>query len=191
MKKFKIISDSIVKGDSIGHLVCETIPVHPHSLKLPDRDKRYIPVHVVVMENHLGRLLRKDEEVHHKDENPKNNSLSNLELVTHGDHSKHHMKENEPWRKSPRTKPGKKRKATVVAFVRSFADLITAAETNPIIKYETKSHYGGPELVYVVSEHKDALQILTGSKTLSDRHIKALKDMGFKFELSERPRKVL
>lgn len=50
------------------------------------------------------------------------------------------------------------------------------------ITYITKSHYGGPELVYVTSKHKDALSTLTGAKTLSDRHIKALKDMGFTFK---------
>ena len=40
------------------------------------------------MEKKIGRKLRKGEVVHHKDRNPKNNSLDNLELCSsHGKHS--------------------------------------------------------------------------------------------------------
>ena len=49
---------------------------------------------------------------------------------------------------------------------------------NPVIEYETKSHYGN-NFVYVLSEHKEPLQTLTGSKTLTPRHVKALQDLGF------------
>lgn len=59
------------------------------------------------------------------------------------------------------------------------------------ILFETKRHYGGPELVYVVSEHKEPLQTLTGSKTLTDRHVKALKELGFVFEEAPKSRRVL
>ena len=51
-----------------------------------------------------------------------------------------------------------------------------------IIEYETKSHYGGPELIYVTSKHKDPLTVLTGTKTITDRHKKALEDLGFEFK---------
>ena len=43
-----------------------------------------------VMEKHLKRKLRSDELVHHKDGNPRNNELSNLELVSRGAHMKMH-----------------------------------------------------------------------------------------------------
>lgn len=42
------------------------------------------------MEEKLGRPLEPYEDVHHKDNNPLNNELSNLELVLHGPHQKDH-----------------------------------------------------------------------------------------------------
>lgn len=62
---------------------------------------------------------------------------------------------------------------------------------NKIIKFETKSHYGGPELIYVVSEHKEPLQVLTGSKTLTERHVKALKELGFEFSEGDKAKRIL
>jgi|WetSurMetagenome_2_1015567.scaffolds.fasta_scaffold1725020_1 hypothetical protein len=116
-KKFKIIKDSIVKGTGRGVLYCETIPEHPDAKKLKDRDRKYIEVHRVVMENQLGRLINpKKEEVHHKDENPGNNAPSNLELTQKAKHQRNHaLKEKrwektKFWKKSPRTKPGQTRK---------------------------------------------------------------------------------
>jgi len=61
------------------------------------------------MENHLGHLIPDDAEVHHKDEDPTNNAISNLKLTTKSEHATHHKF----WKKSPRTKPGKRRKAAV------------------------------------------------------------------------------
>lgn len=49
-------------------------------------------MHVVTMENHIGRRLRRDEVVHHKDENKHNNDLSNLELMTRSEHTRLHRK---------------------------------------------------------------------------------------------------
>lgn len=46
--------------------------------------------HRYVMEQYLGRKLKKDEIIHHKDENKKNNIISNLELLLHGEHTKYH-----------------------------------------------------------------------------------------------------
>jgi len=106
---FKIIKDSIVKGDAKGHLVCETEPVHPHALSLPDRKKKYIYVHRVVMDNALGKVTDPDKiEIHHKDDDPTNNSLSNLKLMTKSDHAKDHSKDKKFWKKSPRNKPNRK-----------------------------------------------------------------------------------
>lgn len=57
----------------------------------PFRTKNdYVLEHRVVMENHIGRLLRPDELVHHIDENKKNNDISNLEIQSWPEHSKHH-----------------------------------------------------------------------------------------------------
>ena len=46
--------------------------------------------HRFVMEKHLGRPLRKDEHVHHKDFNRQNNDISNLVILTPSEHSRLH-----------------------------------------------------------------------------------------------------
>lgn len=46
--------------------------------------------HRVIMESHLGRRLEPWEVVHHKDENPLNNDISNLEVVEFGEHTRGH-----------------------------------------------------------------------------------------------------
>lgn len=75
--------------------------------------------------------------------------------------------------------------------LRQSSECLKIAALNPVIEFITKSHYGGPELVYVVSSHKEALQDLTGAKTLSPRHVKALKDLGFTFKQQSASEKVL
>ena len=59
----------------------------------------YVPEHVLVMENGIGRHLsyygfnhRDNEIVHHKDEVRDNNDPGNLVLLTHGEHSRRHRK---------------------------------------------------------------------------------------------------
>ena len=52
---------------------------------------RKIDEHRYVMECHLGRKLSRNEVVHHKDGNKRNNNIDNLELVSRRDHSKMHM----------------------------------------------------------------------------------------------------
>ena len=44
----------------------------------------------ILMAQKLGRSLEPNEDVHHKDENPDNNDLSNLEILPHGEHQKQH-----------------------------------------------------------------------------------------------------
>jgi len=49
--------------------------------------------HRLVMEKYIGRALRSDEVVHHKDGNHSNNNISNLELLTFSTHARQHMLE--------------------------------------------------------------------------------------------------
>lgn len=49
--------------------------------------------HVHVMEVNIGRKLNRGEVVHHIDRNKQNNSIENLMLMTHGEHSAHHNKD--------------------------------------------------------------------------------------------------
>lgn len=46
--------------------------------------------HRVVMEKLIGRRLRNDEIVHHRDGNKGNNDPANLELMTQSEHARHH-----------------------------------------------------------------------------------------------------
>lgn len=51
----------------------------------------YVDEHIILAENKLGRLLKKGECVHHKDENKLNNDLDNLMVfVSNSAHIKYH-----------------------------------------------------------------------------------------------------
>ena len=57
----------------------------------PNRNKNnQVPASHLIMEEHLGRYLIEGEVVHHKDGNPLNNELSNLQLMLLGEHVSHH-----------------------------------------------------------------------------------------------------
>ena len=60
-------------------------PNHPNAH--PDG---YIMEHRFIMEQHLGRYLKRDELVHHKDEDILNNYIGNLEIMTKSEHTKNH-----------------------------------------------------------------------------------------------------
>ena len=65
------------------------VKVYDHPL-LPDGTK--IAQHRLKMINRIKRLLRKDEVVHHIDENITNNRIGNLQLMSAGAHSRlHHI----------------------------------------------------------------------------------------------------
>ena len=78
---FKILS--ICKGG--GYRYCRTEPPHPNR-----NEKGLYPLHRVLMENRLGRLLTSGEHVHHKDEDKTNDDPNNLELMTASEHAAHH-----------------------------------------------------------------------------------------------------
>lgn len=66
------------------------LPDHPNA-----RPDGYIFEHRLVMSNYLGRPLRDDEIVHHKDGNKLNNDISNLEITTRSAHTALHNQEKE------------------------------------------------------------------------------------------------
>jgi HNH endonuclease len=106
--KYKIDPGSEVKATGNGYLYVTTTPDYAgDGIKMPDHKKTYVYLHVLVMEKHIGRYLKDSEEVHHKDEDPTNNRLSNLELKSRSSHSRGHAKKNKFWKKSPLNKPKK------------------------------------------------------------------------------------
>jgi hypothetical protein len=54
-------------------------------------------------------------------------------------------------------------------------------QINAVIEYRIKSVYGRDNW-YVVSEHKNALEALTGTKTLTIYAVDALRALGFEFK---------
>ena len=75
------LSDVIKKGD---YLYCK-IKDHPNATK-----NGYVLMHRAVLENYLGRLLTKDEVVHHKNKDKKDNRIETLEIHTHSTHGSLH-----------------------------------------------------------------------------------------------------
>ncbi len=72
-------------------MYCRTDPPHPKR-----NSNNLYPLHRVVLENKLGRMLTANEIAHHKDRNKYNNTSENLEVKTWSSHSKHHGLERFP-----------------------------------------------------------------------------------------------
>jgi hypothetical protein len=64
-------------------------PKHPNA-----SPKGYIRLHRYLMEKKIGRHLRENEVVHHKDKDTLNNSLDNLELMSVKEHCRLHVTDN-------------------------------------------------------------------------------------------------
>lgn len=76
---------NIIKTVKKGDYVYAVVPDHPKSTK-----DGYVLLHRVIVENYIGRLLKSNEVVHHKDGNKHNNSIDNLEVMDSKAHNKMH-----------------------------------------------------------------------------------------------------
>jgi hypothetical protein len=70
-----------------GYLYCRTNPQHPKA-----NSKGLYPLHRVVIENELGRLLNSQEDVHHINEIKTDNRIENLEVLPRSEHARKHAK---------------------------------------------------------------------------------------------------
>jgi len=79
-----------------GGYIFELCPSHPKANPFG-----FVPQHRLVVERSLGRYLPAAAQVHHKDEDPTNNSLDNLQVMTRREHMAHHRNADRERRHGP------------------------------------------------------------------------------------------
>lgn len=98
--KKRIFTDAHKKQISIGKAAHGSIHAKGTSLKpsgyveITRGENKGRGLHVVIMEEIIGRKLFAFECVHHKDKDRSNNNPDNLQLMTRSKHASHHAKEN-------------------------------------------------------------------------------------------------
>lgn len=86
----KILQKVVTKSAASGRGVRTRIKVFGHPL-IPDGKTVYLYRYKMI--NKLGRLLSKDELVHHKNNDKMDNSINNLEIKSNPEHTKLHARE--------------------------------------------------------------------------------------------------
>lgn len=81
-----------------GGYLYELCPFHPKANPFG-----FVPQHRLVLERHLGRFLKSDEQVHHIDENPLNNDIENLVVLSRSAHFRLHRQKEFESRHNPLT----------------------------------------------------------------------------------------
>lgn len=79
-------AQAISRTKPVGH---RTLHKHRGRMRIKT-DRGFVDEHIYVMEQHLGRRLRKGEVVHHNDHDKSNNDISNLEVMSHAEHTRLH-----------------------------------------------------------------------------------------------------
>lgn len=107
--------------DKDGYVLVSGQWDHPRA-----RKSSQVYEHILVMENHLGRYIRNDEEVHHINGNKADNRIKNLKVTTRSEHKREH---NAHLRMDGGT-AGRGGKITFIPKVDYVTAVIPAAETD-------------------------------------------------------------